>query len=368
MVSSVGEVSTVVESMRLGAFWYVSKKNAPSEMNELIKKAHAFATLQIQNRELRQSLGGYSRSEGFQGISAESLKVLDRAKRAAELDSTLLITGESGTGKSTLAGYIHEMSPRKNSPFVFVSCASMPRDLLEAELFGHEKGAFTGALTARIGRIEAAEGGTLFLDEIGDLPLELQPKLLVFLQERIFQRLGSNRVQRVDVRIIAATNQPLQKMCNEKNFREDLFYRLNVLNIDILPLRKRTEDILPYARSYAEKISKRHSRVIRLSESAEQALVNYHWPGNIRELQNVLERAVAFAKSDEIDKADLFDGTDDLTDTTSRAFAGTTLEEVEKKAIIDTLNFCSGNKARAAKILGVSEKTIYNKLQKLGLL
>jgi DNA-binding NtrC family response regulator len=254
-----------------------------------------------------------------------------------------------------------------------VSCTSLPRELVEAELFGHEKGAFTGAHERRPGRLEIADGGSLFLDEVGDMPLESQPKLLTFLQDRAFQRIGSNKTLAVDVRVIAATNQNLKAMCGERRFREDLYFRLNVLPIEIPPLRDRPEDILPIADYLLGRITQRRgSKPFELADEARRTLVAYHWPGNVRELDNVLQRTTAFSASTVIARDDLPAEILDASgaapvDEERASLAGLPLRDVERIAILDTLAACGGNRAEAARRLGISKKGIYIKMKRLGL-
>ena len=274
---------------------------------------------------------------------------------------------------------IHQQGPRAAGPFVAVNCASLPRDLIEAELFGHTKGAFTGAAGDRPGRVEIANGGTLFLDEIGDLPLELQPKLLTFLQDRIIQRIGSNKEIPVDVRLITATHQDLSAMCVQKRFRQDLFYRIKVLSLDLPPVRDRQQDIPELAQSILLRIADRRGNPApELDASAIEKMMSYMWPGNIREMENVLESVTAFCESDTITDSDLnFEEPVSLGDggaghvnegvRTEVSLAGKTLAEIEVKAIKDTLAACDGNKAKTARTLGISEKSIYNKMKRHGI-
>jgi transcriptional regulator with GAF, ATPase, and Fis domain len=309
----------------------------------------------------------------FIGQSAAARRVGEIINRIAALDSTVLLTGESGVGKGLVARLIHASSPRAARPLVTVSCTSLPRELVEAELFGHEKGAFTGAHERRPGRLEIADGGSLFLDEVGDMPLESQPKLLTFLQDRAFQRIGSNKTLAVDVRVIAATNQNLKAMCGERRFREDLYFRLNVLPIEIPPLRDRPEDILPIADYLLGRITQRRgSKPFELADEARRTLVAYHWPGNVRELDNVLQRTTAFSASTVIARDDLPAEILDASgaapvDEERASLAGLPLRDVERIAILDTLAACGGNRAEAARRLGISKKGIYIKMKRLGL-
>jgi DNA-binding NtrC family response regulator len=373
MVSGVGEIGDAVTAMKEGACEYVTK---PFEREELLGHVlHAVRTARLSrdNRELRKVVGSPALLTQ-QAAFSESAKVLyQQAARLGELDSTVLLGGESGTGKTTIARMIHQIGPRADKPFVVVNCASLPRDLIEAELFGHTKGAFTGATDDRPGRAEVADGGTLFLDEVGDLPLELQPKLLTFLQDRTFQRIGSNKEIRVDVRVITATHQDLALMCEEKRFRPDLFFRLNVLNLAVPPLRQRVEDIPELATGVLRRIGARRScEPLQIDDQATALLQRHHWPGNIRELENVLERASAFCMGPVITPEDLsLDGVSNPSPPDEPAkpasLAGLTLAEVEQRAILETLEACSGNKALAARELGISEKSIYNKMKRHGI-
>lgn len=370
MLSAIDQVDVVVEAMKLGAFWYLTKQSLSDELVPLVGKAVRHSQLARENRQLRLAVGSARLPVKYVGASSSAKVLLERVEKISQLDSTVLITGESGTGKSLLARMIHEMGPRADKPFVIVSCAALPRDLLEAELFGYERGAFTGAVSGRPGRIEIADGGTLFLDEIGDMALELQPKLLVFLQDRIVQRIGSNKIQNVDVRIISATHQDLQKMCEERKFREDLFFRINVLSLDAPPLRDRLDDVIEIAESHLDYISLRRScPPFNLTPDALDVIKAYHWPGNVRELENVLERATAFCKDNTITAEDLSLGDSRPMEEAGveASLAGRTLQDLEGQAIIDTLRQCKGNKAAAARMLGISEKSIYNKIDRLGL-
>ncbi|MDP6443795.1 MAG: sigma-54 dependent transcriptional regulator [Pirellulaceae bacterium] len=297
-------------------------------------------------------------------------RLMDQARRVSQNELTTLITGESGTGKTTIAKWIHCLGPRAAHPFVTVNCASLPRDLIEAELFGHAQGAFTGAVADRPGRVEAADGGTLLLDEIGDMPIELQPKLLTFLQDQSFQRIGSDRRHRVNVRVIAATNQNLAEHCQAKSFREDLYFRLNVLALRVPPLRERRDLLAELAHQIILGISARAEEPPpRIEEEAMFALMRHPWPGNVRELENVLERACVFRRGNVISAADLaFDvfppPADEQDNSASRSLAGRTMADIERQALVDTLEACRGNKAMASRQLGISERSIYNKLKR----
>ncbi len=371
VVSGKGEIADAVNAMKQGALEYITK---PFDRDELVARVnHACWSTQLvrDNRGLREAVTVPAPSSEIVAHSESSQRLMHQVSRVVPLDTTVMITGESGTGKTTVARMIHQSGPRASSPFITVNCASLPRELVEAELFGHAKGAFTGATNDRPGRVEIADNGTLFLDEIGDLPLELQPKLLTFLQDRTFQRIGSNKVYSVDVRLIAATHQDLAAMCQAKRFREDLYFRLNVISLRVPSLRERGEDIADLAKHILARIGQRRGQpALPCDQEAMAALQNYHWRGNIRELENVLERASAFCEGDTIKREELtFDegvtGTPETPLTPAEpVYASRTLAEVEKLAIIDTLQAAGGNKAEAARRLGISEKGIYNKMKR----
>ena len=376
MVTSSDDVADAVEAMKHGASDYVKKPFEPNELLALVDIAAKSSKLSRDHRGLKAVVGSSLPTQEFTVNSPGMKRLMELVGRTAELDSTVLLTGESGTGKTTVARLIHQLGPRANEPFVAVNCASLPRDLIEAELFGHTKGAFTGASGDRPGRVEIANGGTLFLDEIGDLPLELQPKLLTFLQDRTIQRIGSNKDINVDVRLIAATHQDLSEMCDEKRFRQDLFYRLNVLSLEVPPVRQRIDDIPGLVHSILSRISERRGETTPSpNEEAMRALQGYAWPGNIREMENVLESATAFCDGTEIRVADLNISSlveangksNGETATGSTRLAGLTLAELERLAIIETLEACDGNKAMTARTLGISEKSIYNKMRRHGI-
>ena len=368
IISQAGEIRDAVEAIKQGAFEFISKPIDPDELLARIQQAERSVELAAENRQLRQAVGTPSISAEIVGSSPFSTWLADRAKKMATLDSTVLITGESGTGKTTVARMIHHLGPRRSGPFIAVSCAALPRDLIEAELFGHVKGAFTGAVSDRPGRAEMADGGTLFLDEIGDLPLELQPKLLTFLQDRTVQRIGGTATRSVDVRVIAATHQDLEARSKKGEFRQDLFFRLAVLTLPMMSLRERPEDIPVFAEHVLSRIAaKRGEKPYQLVEGAVDQLAAHPWPGNIRELENVLERASAFCEEGRIAPADLglFESPAGHTSASSSKLAGLTLAEIERRAIIETLAACSGNKKAAARSLGIDEKSIYNKMKRL---
>ncbi len=374
IISAVGAIKDAVSAMSEGAFWFVQKPFEPEELLALVDRAVELGALKNENKNLKQIISKVSLPSTFIGNSKATEKIIASIKKIAHLDSSVLIRGESGTGKSTLARMLHQSSSRSEKPFVAISCAALPRDLLEAELFGYEKGAFTGAISSRAGKVEAADGGTLFLDEIGDMPLDLQPKLLTFLQDRVFQRIGSNSDRKVDIRVIAATHQDLEEMCQERKFREDLFYRINVLAIDIPSLAERPEDIRPLVEQILKRIAVQHGvDRFELSSEALHKLKFHSWPGNVRELENVMERAAAFSDGEKIDAGDINLGRGSITENgkelarTSTSLVGMTLEDIERRAIIETLEHCEGNRNQAAELLGVSLKSVYNKVKKFGI-
>lgn len=379
MLSAVGQLRDAVTAIKRGAMEYITKPFDLDELMALVLSATRVGGALQENRQLRAAVTQPAPATGFAGDSAVTRELLDTVARVAKLDATVLITGESGVGKGLLARMIHRASPRRSQPFITVSCPALPRELLESELFGHERGAFTGAHQRRIGRIEMAEGGTLFLDEVGDLPLLLQPKLLNVIQDRQFQRLGGTQVLDADVRLIAATHVDLPEKIAAREFREDLYYRLNVIPMVIPPLRDRRGDLPGLCAQILDRIARsRGSAPFALAGDAMDAILRYGWPGNVRELENALERATVFCEAGIITGSDLSPeilatkavpgrpGPAAKTSDEPR-LGGLDLEEIERMAIRQTLELCNGNKAAAARRLGVTEKTIYNKLSRLGL-
>ncbi len=372
VVTASSDIGDAVEAMKCGAFDYITKPVNVDELIESVRRASRTAELTQENRQLKDAISLPYAETPFIGTSASTNRVMDMARKIGTLEGTVLISGESGVGKGLVARVIHNGGPQGTRPFVTVSCTALPRELVEAELFGHEKGAFTGAHERRPGRLEIADGGSLFLDEVGDMPLDLQPKLLTFLQERSFQRIGSNKTISVKVRVLAATHQDLKTLCQDKRFREDLYFRLNVLPIEIPPLRHRREDILAIASHLLARIGTRapNGEPYALDEDAQEAMLAYDWPGNVRELENVIQRTTAFCAGATIARADL---PSELTGAASgsanhhESLAGMPLRDVERLAILQTLDSCSGNRAEAARRLGISKKGIYLKMKRLGL-
>lgn len=304
VITAFGTIEKAVEAMKEGAFDFITKPFSPDHIDVVLKKALERRTLKQQNDYLHQEIDAPHRE--LLGSSPKVKKAIDIARQVASTPSTVLITGESGTGKEVFARSIHRWSPRSAAPFVVVNCVALRDELVESELFGHEKGAFTGAYQMKRGKFEIADGGTVFLDEIGDFKLELQAKLLRFIQERNFERVGGSKQIHVDIRIIAATNQNLQKAVREGRFREDLFFRLNVVSMQLPPLREREEDILPLAHFFLSRFCQSIKKpLLTFSEEALNMLLRYHWPGNVRELGNLIERAVVLAKGDRIFPEDI---------------------------------------------------------------
>ncbi len=353
------------------AFRFFTKPCHPFDLIISLRQGLHQKFLEQQNQSLKQAISSPGSSRLLNAQSSAMRSLCQQVERITDLDSTVLITGESGTGKTSIARMIHESSHRAEHPFITVNCAALPRDLIESELFGHERGAFTGAVSARPGRIELAEHGTLFLDEIGDMPLELQPKLLTFLDDRRVQRIGGKESRLINVRVIAATNQNLAEHCQLKSFREDLYFRLNVFTLHIPPLRIRIKDLDELIEHTLLRIGQsRNQESYSLSQKARQALFEYPWPGNIRELENILERSSAYCDGRHITDTDLAlphqgQHSRESSEPESFSIKSQTLAQLENEALLHALDSCQGNKAAAARQLGISEKSIYNKLKRL---
>jgi two-component system response regulator AtoC len=373
VITAFGSLDTAVAAIRAGAYDFITK---PFEMDVLrltLDRAVQHHRLRDEVKRLRQAV---TESRGFGeilGSSPPMRQVLDLVNRAAESDATALITGESGTGKELVARALHQHSRRHDGPFIAVSCAAMPEALLESELFGHVRGAFTDAKIPRTGLLLQASGGTLLLDEIGDMPLELQPKLLRALEDRRIRPLGENSERPFDVRLVCATNRDLEADVEEKRFRADLFYRINVIHIELPPLRERDGDVLPLAQHFVQHFSRAVGKpVAGVSTTAAEKLLAYSWPGNVRELRNCIERAVALTRFEEIVVEDLPEKVQnyrrsrvvvDLDDTASLV----TMEEVERRYILRVLEAAGGQRTKAAQILGLDRKTLYRKLERWGI-
>ncbi len=368
VVTSSTDLDAAISAMREGASDYLTKPVNIDALLVAIERALETRDLRMEAENLRRHIRERDTEglEGLIGMSAPMQRVYRTAKHVAPTKATVLITGESGTGKGELARAIHAQSPRASAPFITLHCASLAESLLESELFGHEKGSFTGAERKRIGRFEQAEGGTLFLDEVGDIPAQTQVKLLRVLQEKTFERVGGNEPITVDVRLIAATNKDLAAEVREGKFREDLYYRLNVVHIEMPPLRLRGEDILSLTLHFIRKYSQEnHRRVEGITDAARTRLLSSRWPGNVRALENAVERAVIMCREPLIDEDDL--PLDASTETFgSLRIPGSTMRELERHAILKTLEAVGGSTSRAAEILDIGVRTIQYRLHEYG--
>ena len=362
-----------VSAMREGASSYLHKPLNHTEFSIVVDRAAEYISLHQDRQNLQEQGEEQYRLENIVGNSRPMLKVFERVRQAAATDATVLIQGATGTGKELVARAIHYNSPRQNNRFVPLNCAGLVETILESELFGHEKGAFTGATSARVGMFEYANHGTLFLDEIGDMPLSSQVKLLRVLEHGELVRVGSNEPIRVDVRLIAATHQNLQEELAEGSFRHDLFYRLNVVTITLPPLRERRADISLLVDHFLRQLSERHGKSVHgLSPEVRKFLLRYDWPGNVRELRNCLEHMIVVTTDSELGEDDLPEYLLEEADlspgkVTLDSMAGQPLEEVEKHHIARTLELVDGNREKAAQLLGIGERTLYRKLQKYDL-
>jgi len=377
IITAYASINSAIEALRLDAFDYITKPFSVDQMKFIIKRALDVRKLKVENRLLKQKLTKTEAIDGFIGTSKSAQKIRELVKKIAQTESTVLITGESGTGKEIIARAIHELSPRSGGPFVSINCAAVPETLLESELFGYKKGAFTGATKDKIGLFAAADGGTFFLDEVAEMPLPIQAKLLRILETYEFVPLGSTTPVKVDIRLVAATNKNLKELVDQNRFRADLYYRLNVIHIHIPPLRERREDILPIAYSILERVAlKRNEPIKKLSDEAKELILNAPWEGNVRELENVLERAAILCDDEVITPEHLpeyiveevsaqgqkpfeaiFENVDDIK----------SLEEMEKAYIFYTLARTNWNKALAAEKLGIDLSTLYRKIDRYGI-
>jgi len=367
IITAYATVDTAVAAMKEGAYDYVVKPFSPEELGMIIRKIIEHQNLVKENVLLRKELTRRYEFQDMVGKSPRMEAVFELVKTVAPTKSTVLIQGESGTGKELVAHAIHDLSPRREGPFIALACAALPTTLLEAELFGHEKGAFTGAGATKLGKIELADSGTLFLDEIGDVDAKSQVDLLRVLQEREFRRLGGTEMIRVDVRVIVATNRDLRKLVEEGKFREDLFYRLNVINVQLPPLRDRREDIPLLADRFIEKFRiESRKEIRRISEPALDILLNHGWPGNVRELENAIEHAFAVCPGDSIAPENLPDSLR-LKRNECLPGVGRSLDEMEKQHIAFILRENNGNVTRAAEVLGINRVTLYRKISEYGI-
>jgi len=369
VTTAFGEVSVAVQAMRAGAEDYLTKPIDFDALLLAVERTLQRREVAAEAENLRRQLRARDQvgMEGLIGTSAPMQRIYAMAKQVAPSRATVLITGESGTGKGELARALHHLSPRANAPFVALHCAALAESLLESELFGHERGAFTGADKRRIGRFEQADGGSLFLDEIGEIPAATQVKLLRVLQEKTFERVGGNEPIKVDVRLIAATNKDLASEVRERRFREDLYYRLNVVHIEMPPLRLRGQDVAALADHFLRKFAREnHRQVDGLSPAARAKLLVHRWPGNVRELENAMERAVVFTEGSLVETEALpFDATPEVADGVR--IPGASMAEIEKYAILSTLEAAEGSTTRAAEILDISVRTIQYRLHEYGI-
>jgi two-component system NtrC family response regulator len=369
VITAYGNIETAVEAMRAGANDYLTKPLHLEELLHKIQRIREQQRLYAENRALRKELEDRHRIEGIIGESGQMLEVASLVRRVASSEAAVLIRGESGTGKELIAKAIHYAGPRAKAPLIRVNCAALPESLLESELFGHEKGAFTGAIATRKGRFELADGGTMFLDEIGDLPLHLQAKLLRVLQEKEFERVGSSQTIKVDVRFLSATHRDLEGLIKCGKFREDLYYRLNVVTIVLPPLRERRQDLPSLMDHFLRFFSEKNSKTIRgFSKDARDALLRYDYPGNVRELENLIERAVVLTRNDIIDRGDLpltLEGSEGASDRPTQLTAA--VEGLERRMIHNALSRAGGVQTRAAELLGITERALRYKLKKYGL-
>ena len=362
MMTGYASVETAVAALKNGAYDYVTKPLDPDEISHLVKKALAHKQTEQENVRLRETVAEVARPEDIVGQSAAMNHVYDAIETVGPTDATVLITGESGTGKELVARAIHHASPRKFHPLVVIHCGALTESLLESELFGHEKGAFTGAQYRKKGKFEIAEGGTVFLDEIGDISLKTQTDLLRVLQEREIVRVGSNLPIKVDFRCIAATNKDLEKMIEEGSFRPDLFYRLNVFRIELPPLRERRDDIPILVNYFVHKFSQQmNKKITRVSPGAMNLLQQQAWAGNVRELENAVERAMVVAQEPEIRESDFVFKVATVPNGVPKS-----LEEMERAHILRTLESVRWNQTRAAEILQIDRVTLHHKLKKYG--
>jgi two-component system response regulator AtoC len=360
IITAHGTIQTAITAIREGAYDYVEKPFCPEKVELLIKNLVKHQDLIEENISLRRKVEDRFRFEGVITKSPKMLKIVELIKTVAPTNATVLVIGKTGTGKEVIARAIHHQSPRRKKFFIATSCAALPESLLESELFGHEKGSFTGAIERKKGKFEAADKGTLFLDEIGEINANTQIHLLRALEEKKITRVGGNEEIDVDVRVIAATNRDLKNMVERGAFREDLYYRLNVVTIDLPPLKDRMEDILPLAEHFLKKYAQENNKSIKkFSPELVEFMLNYSWPGNVRELENMIERGVILTKNTAITLGEV---PHDIIHPTPAE--GKTIEAVERNHIINVLEETKGNVSKAAKVLGIRRTTLYNKLKK----
>jgi len=372
IMTAYASVGTAVDGLKSGAHDYLTKPLDIDELKILVDKALQFRRLEQENRYLKERIGDQFDFSNIIGRSSAMKTLFETISLVAPTEATVLIVGESGTGKELIANAIHQNSPRRDKPLITVNCAALPETLLESELFGHEKGAFTGATGRKQGRFRQAHTGSIFLDEIAEMSSALQPKLLRVLQEQSFEPIGGTQTIHVDIRVIAATNRHLETEIEAGRFREDLYYRLNVVTLPIPPLRERREDILLLADHFLKKYAEKNKRLIKgFAPRTTDFLMRYSWPGNVRELENAVERAVILARGDMITPEDLPDSIrgsnpEDEPAAPPSFHRGKSLKEMEKEMILQTLEDTDGNRTRTAEILGISRRTLQMKLKEYG--
>ena len=372
IITAFGTIESAVEALKLGAFDYITKPVNLKELRIVVDKAFEHQNLRKENLYLHTQINKKYGFEGMIGETGEMQRIFEKARLIAKSKATILIEGESGTGKDLLARAIHYNSPRAKKPFIPIHCAALPETLLESELFGHEKGAFTGAIARKEGLFELADGGSVFLDEISEIPPSVQVKLLRILETKEFMRVGGVKSLQVDIRVICATNKNLQEEVEEGRFREDLYYRLNVISFQLPPLRNRRADIPLLVKTFVDEFARENRKTITsITKRAVSQLISYHWPGNIRELRNTIESIIVFAQKEEIDEDNLpeilrpsekKEGSGLFTSP-----LGQTLDTIETRYIQETLMQAEGNRTRAAEILGISRRTLQRKLKDLGI-
>lgn len=365
-LTAYGTVDSAVSAITRGAFYYFIKPPDYLKLKGMLARAIEQRRLKRELEHLKERLSDDNNQYRIIGNSAEMLSILETVEAVKDSSSSILICGETGTGKELIARALHYDSARKDRPFVAVNCAAIPRELIEAELFGYEKGAYTGAHAKRIGRFEEASGGTLFLDEIGELASSLQAKLLRVLQEKEIERLGSSKKIKVDFRLVSSTNRDLMRDIQDEKFREDLFYRINVVEINMPPLRERKEDIPLLVSGFLKEFCAREKKVLNASDEVMKIFQGYYWPGNIRQLKNIIERTVVLTRENTITPKELpheLCTLENRRTITQSSGSGRTLRDLEMQAIKDALQDCMGNKSKAAKMLGISRKAFYKRLQ-----
>ena len=370
LMTAFGSIEITIEAIKRGAYYYLEKPHPPDQLLALVERALQFAALRIENKSLKRSLAGEGELFGIVGRDPRIRQIHETIRTAAPSDASVLIEGESGTGKELIANAVHTASHRASGPFVSINCAAIPHQLIESELFGYKKGAFTGAQRDKRGLIEVAEGGTLLLDEVAEMPTHLQTKLLRVLQERKLRRLGDEREIEVNFRLVSATNRDTSLLLKEGHLRKDLYFRISTIKIKVPPLRQRRDDVVLLARRLLKRYNEQYDKSIRnIAQDTVVRLTQYDWPGNVRELESVIERAVLFCQGDELTIADLPDELQDFQVTPNRVFVpqSLSLEEIERDVIIQTLERTSGNVKKSAEILRIHRPTFYRKLRKFGI-